>query len=499
MTKSKTSIFLCLSQLANSLFAKDEPNTLADPARNNSIGLNDIVSPQDSIRYANTTDGMLCQRDPDVLLRYLFMANSDEQRAMRQNELFQHASVRLACLPNGRNVDYLEVSREQSRFDPRIQAGQGEEYLETGVVHTGLFCCPIVLTFVETKNVIRRLALDHPSQAHVRSEIESALAMFCCTPLASLRVESIIAIDDLNGVTPLQVQESLTREARKMSGQFEPDKIEIPEAMTNPRHDLVRQHQGRWSLNLQQRQEIAVPVGGTRPGAFLVVAFYSWDRNFDAPKFDDPRMAGSRRLQELLEGYLSQDTCSEVGESGRNAGSERTLVEVGKPTFIQSALTQSQIMLYQNMAEDARERGDSFGLKVEQRASVLHWNATVVSNANQPSDLNSNFENASLPFPPYSCTDDDELLTVVEHVYDSTWRPQSHIDEIQQGAMELVEKAKSLEPSMIDFTSEPVQLEFQFDREPRPWVAHGQSSIQSDDEAFESKSSIGELDDPTLH
>jgi hypothetical protein len=323
--------------------------------------------------------------------------------------------------------------------------------------------------------------------------------MFCCTPLASLRVESIIAIDDLNGVTPLQVQEALTREARKMSGQFEPDKIEIPQAMTNPRHDLVRQHQGRWSLNLPQRHEIAVPVGGTRPGAFLVVAFYSWDRNFDAPKFDDPWMSGHRRLKALLEGYLSQDSYNEVGESGRNASPERTLVEVGKPAFIQSALTQSQIMLYQNMAVDARERGDSFGIKVEQLASVLHWNATTISNANQPSDFASNPENASFAFPPYSCMVDDELLTVVEHVYDSTWRPQSHIDEIQQGALEVVEKAKSLEPPMIDFTSEPVQLEFQFDREPRPWIVPGPSSIRSDDEASESEKSIEELDDPTLH
>jgi hypothetical protein len=156
-------------------------------------------------------------------------------------------------------------------------------------------------------------------------------------------------------------------------------------------------------------------------------------------------------------------------------------------------------MLYQNMAEDARERGDSFGIRVEQHSSTIRWSATTISSANQPSDSSSHLENASLPFPPYSCTDEDELLTVVEHVYDSTWRPQSHIDEIQQGAMEVVEKAKSLESSMIDFTSEPVQLEFQFDREPRPWFAHGQSSIQSDDEASELEKSIDELDDPTLH
>jgi hypothetical protein len=499
MNSSKASTFHYLSQLENSLVAKVEPNNSADSDGIISTGSNDIESPQETIRYANTADGMLCQRDPDVLLRYVYMAKSDEEKALRQNELFQRASVRLACLPNGSNFDYLEVSREQSSFDPRIQAGQGEDFLETGVVNTGLFCCPIVLTFIETKNVIRRLALDHPKQVHIRREIESALAMFSCTPLASVSVESIIAIDDLNGITPLQVQEALTREARKMSAQFEPDQVEVPQTMANPRHDLIRQHQANWSLNLPQRQEIAVPVGGTRPAAFLVVAFFSWDRNFDAPKFDGPWMSGHRRLQELLEGYLSQDICSEVGESGRNAGPERTLVEVGRPAFIQSALTRAQIMLYQNMTEDALARGDSFGLKVEQHASVLHWHATTVSNANQSSDFNLEPENASLAFPPYSCTDDDELLTVVEHVYDSTWRPQSHIDEIQRGALEVVEKTKSFETSMIDFTSEPVQLEFQFDRETRPWAALGKSSIQSDDEASELERSIDELDDPTLH
>jgi hypothetical protein len=156
-------------------------------------------------------------------------------------------------------------------------------------------------------------------------------------------------------------------------------------------------------------------------------------------------------------------------------------------------------MLYQNMAEDARERGDSFGIKVEQHASVLRWSATTISSANQPSDFSSHLENTSLAFPPYSCTDDDELLTVVDHVYDSTWRPQSHIDEIQRAAQKVAEEAKSPEPSVIDFTSGPVQFEFEFDREPRPWSAHEQSSIQFDDEASESEKSITELDDPTLH
>jgi hypothetical protein len=502
MNNSKPFKFHSIDLSADALLAKVARKSAAISNGVEPFGSTGSASPlgptgPDSIRYAKTIDGMLCQRDPDDLLRYLNAAQGEQERERRQNQLFERASVRLACLPNGVNYEHLEVSSEQSRLNSS-NAGQEEEFLETGIVITGLIAFPIVLTFSENQNVIRRLALDNAKQLHVVQEIENALAHFSSTPLAGVRVESIIAVDDLNGITPLQVQTAMVRETRKMSGEFEPTAVEIPQDMLNPRFDLIRRHQAGWSLNLPQRQEFALPVGGSRAVAYLVIAFFSWDRDIPAPLLDDPWMLGERRLQSLLEGYFAQDSCSSAGEAGRNASPNRTTVSVGQPAFIQTALTNAQKMLYEKIASTAHEKGDSFELKVESRASVLHWQATVNSNVTQPNASTLGEKNEA-PIVPSLMSGDHEVLAVVEHIYDSTWRPQSHIDEVKQGVLKSSSQGKSQIPEFADGTSKPVQLDLQFGSGEKLNTIPTARSFHSDDDESGEGNSRDASNGSTLH
>jgi hypothetical protein len=416
------------------------------------------------IRYAPTAAGKLSNGDPDVLRRYVLDAHDEAEQSRRQDELFRIASIQLSCLPKSGPLRPLDLTRPQYRSDLGVNSGYWDDSSEVRSTNTGLFCCPIVLTSSQRMEVYRRLAFDHPRQVHFRQAVERALAMYSATPLAAVRAESAIAIDDLNGITPLQVHTALTREIRKMSGVFQPSKPDIAPDMRNPRTDPRRNHEAGWSLNLPQRLETTVPVGPDCPAAFLIIGYFSYDLGSDVPQFNDPSGDGQRQLKQLIEAYLAQDTCSPFGEAGMLAESLRAQAVVGRPQWIHEALTVAQRIELQVMATNAGRSNKLFDLKLERRGTVLDWRATVSSREtagmNHPV-MGRPHVFAVPPSPPQD--DEDSEPVVVEHVYESFWRPQVHIAKIRAGLKDRVAMDALSAGSNFRTSRHPVQLSLHFD------------------------------------
>ncbi len=402
-----------------------------ETVRNNAI---------ERIRYAQTLDGMLCARDPELLRRYILDARTEEEQAARQIALFKQASVALGCLSKEQTPAPLLPANSQLSTARRLGAGNVDSFDTTGVVNCGLFACPVVVTFAKPKPFLKRQPMDHQIQAHVAKALEQALAQFSGTPLQYVRVEALIAINDLNGITPLQVQTAVSNESRRMSGHFESSPVFIPQSMQSKTLDAYRRHQSGWSMKLPQFNDVWTEIGPDQPASFLLIAYFGWERSLPEPAFTDGAETAKFRLQSLLEGYLSGDRCTSHGEMGANASTDRVRVAVDKPLFIQDALTRAQAMQFQVMAKRAERAHCQFDLKHEQRATIQHWTARILPLQPQPqpqsqSQSGVHFDQRTLA-AVRACANADQFdeppKVLIEQIYEGFWRPQRHVIDIEQ-------------------------------------------------------------------
>jgi hypothetical protein len=374
---------------------------------------------------------MLSNRDPEVLRRFILDARTPEEQTERQIELFQCASVTLSCIPPGHQFDLLQYAHALEGVDRRIADGGGESFKYSGVANCGVFALPVLVKFASPKNIFSRLPLDHPIQGHFARAIEQSLAMCSATPLAFARVESMIAVSDLNGITPLQVQSSVSNESRRLSGTFQATEVAIPESMKTVKFDAYRKHQGGWSMKLPQVDEVWKFTGPNHPVAYLIIGYFGWDSYLPRPVFLDHSPVGRHRLRSLIEGYLVQDKCSSKGELGCNVAPDRVQVEVGKLKWIHESLTAAQVMQFKAMEQRAGRTQSRFDLTLERRASILHWKSRI-------SPLQFEFPFDTNGVAPTRMADTNSGLfaeqptAAIEHVYDGFWRPDGHIGEIEQ-------------------------------------------------------------------
>jgi hypothetical protein len=289
----------------------------------------------------------------------------------------------------------------------------------------------VVVTFGTAQNIFKRLPLDHYTQVNVTKEIEKSLALCSETPLVYARVESMIAVCDMNGFTPLQIQTAVSNETRRLSGDFKASEVQIPEFMKSTKFDSYRRHQGGWSLKLPQADDLWTVVGPNQPVAFLLIVYLGWNRLLPGPKLSDPSPVERQRLRNLLQGYLAQDRVSGDGELGTFATPERVQVEVGRPMWMDDALTQAQVMQFKQMANWADKTQCSFDLKHEQRATIHHWTART-----SPIQFEFPFDRYC---PESTCGGSansglfaEQPIAVVEHIYDGFWRPDRHVQQIEQ-------------------------------------------------------------------
>jgi len=378
--------------------------------------------------HAGTAQGLLSMRQADDLGRFVLNAPSQEERERRQIELFQKASVRLARTPSSGSAEFLEHSTRQVAFDPRLDSERGRSFLDSGIMRCGLFACPLTVTFDRSHGILNRLPLDHSVHKYVTRALEHALAMYSCTPLAYVRAESLIAVHELNSITPLQVQSALVREGMRLEGTFQKTAVDIPSELRCKEYNPYRRHQGNWSLNLAQLAELWGTVGPETPCSYLIIGYYGWDLRLASPIFSDPWEQGQQKLTSLLEGYLARDTASRVGEVGLRASPERTVVEVGRPMWIHEALTQAQAMQFKRMSQSASQTQGKFALHHEQRGSLFHWMASI-SRSDEGTKHCDPFQSiCSEPVQEF----EEPLPSAVEQIYDGFWRPARHVMDIHR-------------------------------------------------------------------
>jgi hypothetical protein len=419
----------------------------------------------DTIRYANAPDGLLSHRDEDVLRRYILDSETFQMKAENQIGLFKSASVRLSCLPSEHKSKLQKYTNLLNGDGCKSKQITQNIFGDVGVVNCGLFVCPVVVTFAQSKKIFKRLPLDHFKQEHVARFIEQALATCCATPLAFARVEAMIALDDMNSVTPLQVQTAVNNESRRVSGDFSPTAVHIPESMRSKTYDSFRNHQAGWSLKLPQVQDVWTEIGPDKPVAFLLVVYMGWPRHLRSPVFTDGQHAGRQKLQALLEGYLAQDTYSGNGEIGAHPKQGRVNVRVDHPMFIHDALTTAQTMQFQTMAKRASESKRSFELTSEQRGFIQHWIARIspLQDAFAAPKFSNEQSGSAGPANIEYFGSSDAPRVVVEQIYDAFWRPEGHVLDIENAIRKRLQKIPASGHIEIDGNENKAQRQYSFD------------------------------------
>jgi hypothetical protein len=99
--------------------------------------------------------------------------------------------------------------------------------------------------------------------------------------------------------------------------------------------------------------------------------------------------------------------------------------------WMHEALTQAQVMQFKRMANRADRTQCCFDLRHEQRATTHHWTARI-----SPIQFEFQFD-PHLAASTCMSSEDSGLFAeqpnaVVDHVYDGFWRPDSHVQQIEQ-------------------------------------------------------------------
>jgi hypothetical protein len=268
---------------------------------------------------------------------------------------------------------------------------------------------------------------------NLAQSLEAQVTKLGATHLSYVRVESLIAVAELNSISPLQLQSATSNETRRMSGLLEPAAVAIPESMRSKEFDSYRKHQGGWSLRLPQIADVRTECGPDQPVPFLLICYFGWDASLPEPKFTHDEDA-IQTLRTLLEGYLTGDKCSAQGELGAQASPERVTVWVDRPLLMQDALTRAQVMHFRALSKIARKNNRRFELTRVQSGSIQHWKASVLPQQEQRG-VKVQFGNGEMGvFPGDGANEelfDEPPPVTIEQVYDSLWRPKRHVQDIE--------------------------------------------------------------------
>ena len=431
MTSSKYSRFL--RQQFN--FANRSPTNDAAPSDPSAISANGL----EGIRYADTVEGRLCQRDPDILKRYLLDAPTFEERERRQEALFFSASSDMAIAPTVQRVPGCSVY-------PGAQDSQS-----AGVVQCGLFCLPVVFTSARAMNVFARLPLDQPSSRTFTRELQDVILQSSPALLTSARIESLISMDELLGVSPLTAFLAVSNETKRHAGTFNARPCEVAAKASETVDQKRRLLESNWSLRPAQSANAIRPVGPYHPVAYLMVMFCTWDAQSARPDIRQISPTGKFQLQELLRTYLAKDQTNNHGETGHTGNLERIRLSVGSIAPIHHAISDAQGLQLQMAAQRAREVGLEFQISHGQIGSEIHWKASI-----QGQDADG----------------DPIELTVADCSYDSTWRSDRHVDQIQQCLQDRPAKYSDSQNGQAHLALE--QNEVHFDKDGKADEAHQQ-------------------------
>lgn len=333
----------------------------------------DELQLKSQIRYANTAEGRLAARDEDVLRRHILDTTDGNDHDAKRIKLLQASSATLSLNP--------QISEPGSRVAPATRAMQ-----------LGLIAWPVLVCMQQSLEVSNHPNLRGRHQERLTKSLTQAFLQALTPNIHYLRIEGLLNLQAVMGLSPLAIRSELQRESKKISDTIKNTKA--PE-------------EGKRIFTGRELTTLNSPVGPHLPVAFLLVAHVGWDYATPVPSLKPGPNAEVARMQSLWDGYFTHALPSPFPNRPHAKEMVFPTVRLGEPQFLFDAATQAQWMQLAWMAEHARKNGFSYALRKEQLGSFLTWSASVVDNC-------------------------DDERAAIQYSYDGFWQPESHIDLIHQ-------------------------------------------------------------------
>jgi hypothetical protein len=327
----------------------------------------------DLIRYANSAQGLLAQRDLHVLRRFLLDARDPDEQYRRHSDLFAHST---SCL-----------TRDTS-------SGR--------VVQARLLGWPIALCMSQTLKVRGYFQIDPLESAGLKAELAQSWADALELGTTDIEIHGLVDVRYLAGTNPLAVQAFVAKEvngwSRRVPGQMAP--------ASAPSQTRCGSNEAPYGVFPSPRAAEMSLVGPELPVAFVLLAFVRWEPREHPPVYCDKAGRPSARLQSLLQALFTHATPAETETGIANATSMvRPDIRLGRIQDLHDAMTQAQWMQLAWMAQRARKTDCSFALEHRQVGSLMAWSATLTDQS-------------------------DQTVATLEYSYDGFWRPQDHVQVI---------------------------------------------------------------------
>jgi len=356
----------------------------------------------DGIRVARTPEAVLDLRELNSLKTYLHDARSLEDLDRRQTALFESASTALSLAANPQMVPAACTRM------PTNSATQGEP------IWLSMVCLPVVFTTAKDFLYTNRLELDSAGVQRFTNLLQRSL--FDTHPyLRYLRIESLLGLPDALRLTPVEVHSAVQRESRRGAGRLQPIAPAFPhqsDANLNAQQQAhwVRK-QAQWSLCPPAPLSLFQRVGPLQPAAFLMVVFVGWTPHSQYPIERVLDAKTRNEFAERLGHFFARDTSGLHSDAGSQTSEQRLQIRVGDFAPVHHALVQAQGQQLLLASERAHSLGLDFEISHHFESNRVHWSGCALDR------------------------EGDEVLeqtTVVDHVYDTTWRPDSHSVEVMR-------------------------------------------------------------------
>ena len=345
------------------------------------------------IRYANTPNGLLSQREVERLRRYVLDAPDQTQQEARQQALFDAGFGVLSHRP-------------QSSVAPPANSSP--------VVKLGLFAWPVLVRHDSRVHMRNALSLKNWDAA-LLAEVNAAWARTLGVHSADVCSVAAVSVHRLTDLSPLILQACMSRESRRLaliakcSGQ---DSNSSPTLLTST-------DPNQWQSG--EVPDVTTIMEPDRPEVLLLLAYVGWDHWRQHPTCQTYDVWGSARMSDLMTavmtyGQAQTSVAAPAGLSLANAHlvpPQRTPCKphilLGRPQPLHDAITQGQWLQLAGMCNCAMLSSSEFRVSHVQQGDLLTWSAAILDDEGDPQ-------------------------TTLRYTYDGFWRPRSHVNAIYQNS-----------------------------------------------------------------
>ena len=333
----------------------------------------------DLIRYANTPEGLLAQRDPERMRRFLLEASDPSELATRQQALWTCATNHLALWP--RSIGTRSHPNQVSSAAPTVRAT--------------VYILPILLTTSQTVRVRNYFHWEGDQALGLRHKLEAAWAQSLGIDASRVRMLEVFSARHLLSVSPSQIYSWLSGRCRD---------LEAGSQSLFPRKTVVRP--SGWPMSFGSDVTVHSEVGTDLPMVYLLTALVATETESAIPK---ALLGHNAAMKQLLDAVFTHVLAAENIDPTFMKRKVVPQVRLGRIESFCDALTQAQVMELGWLCERAGLTNQSVQFRHE------YWN--------------------TLDRLIATATDEEgDARLSIDYSYDGFWRPANHIETILQHA-----------------------------------------------------------------